>query len=105
MRPIAVDQLVPRTRSSHIQCRKPDSELRVQKGTSDHILTSVPLIPKFARECAASVGELRNWDTARQSLSPDASATHRAARDENHANHLVRPFRFPPRFFRPGGAD
>src|SRR5437660_11638466 len=57
-------QLVPRTRSSHHNCRESDCELRVQSGTGI-IELLVSSIPKFASARAASSGELRNRDTRR----------------------------------------
>src|SRR5215472_1141612 len=45
------------------------------KTTLSHKFASVPLIPKFARECAARFCELRNRDTsAHRTIFPRASA-------------------------------
>jgi hypothetical protein len=58
--------LVPRTQSSHDNRREPVCDFRVQKGHSNHMFASVPLIPKFALERAARYSELRNRDTRMQ---------------------------------------
>src|SRR5262249_41414406 len=45
-------------------CCKFDLRTSGSKGALDHMLASVPLIPKFASECAARFCELRNRDTS-----------------------------------------
>jgi hypothetical protein len=40
--------LVPRTRSSHTSCCKSVANFGFKRGTKDHKVASVPLIPKFA---------------------------------------------------------
>ena len=55
--------LVPRTRSSHHDCRESDCELRVQSGTRIiRMLVSFDSEVRFGR--AANSGELRNRDTS-----------------------------------------
>src|SRR5207302_1025547 len=61
---IASPPLVPRTRSSHHNCRESGCELRVQSGTR-----IIKLLVSFDSEVrigrAARLGELRNRDTSR----------------------------------------
>src|SRR5262249_61064439 len=45
--------------------QRPRIELQIQKPHQSQKFASVPLIPKFARECAARACELRNRDTSR----------------------------------------
>src|ERR1700756_2144099 len=56
-------ELVPRTRSSHHNCRESECELRVQSGTR-----IIKLLVSFDSEVrigrAARLGELRNRDTS-----------------------------------------
>src|SRR3954469_17256614 len=69
--------LAPRTRSSHSGAAIQFANFGF-KGALNHRLASVPLIPKFAQECAASVCELRNRDTS-AGLGPIATRMTRAA--------------------------
>src|SRR5437763_13135494 len=59
-----IGTLVRRTRSSRSGCGELFREIRVQKAHYNHMLPSVPLIPKFAPDDAARYGELQNRDTS-----------------------------------------
>src|SRR5437660_1526162 len=69
--------LVPRTRSSHYNCRESGCELRVQSGTRN-----IKLLVSFDSEarirCAARFGELRNRDTAPPLVRGRLHSTRRA---------------------------
>src|SRR5215813_4963839 len=70
-RHIAPTLLVPRTRSSHHNCRESDCELRVQSGT--RIIDLLVSYDSEVRiEGAARAGELRNRDTG---VAPAAGKT------------------------------